>query len=43
MNFKEALGIETGGANLRSGGAYHDVAAVAALPHLDLALFKERK
>lgn len=41
VNFKEALGIETGGANLGGSGAYHDVTAVAALPHLDLTLFED--
>ena len=41
MNLKEALGIRAGGADLRGGGAHHDVAAVAALPDLHLALFKD--
>ena len=38
MNFKIALGMVAGGANLRGLLAYDDVTAVAALPHLDLAL-----
>ena len=40
MNFKIALGMIAGRANLRRGGAHDYVAAVAAFPHLDLALFK---
>ena len=40
VNFKIALGMVAGGANLRGLLAHDDVTAVAALPHLDLALFK---
>ena len=38
VNFKIALGMVAGGANLRGFLAHDDVTAVAALPHLDLAL-----
>ena len=38
VNFKIALGMVAGGADLRGLLAYDDVTAVAALPHLDLAL-----
>ena len=38
VNFKIALGMVAGGANLRGLLAHDDVTAVAALPHLDLAL-----
>ena len=41
VNFKVALGMVTGGADLRGLIPYHDVAAVAALPYLDLALCKD--
>ena len=37
MNFKIALGMVAGGANLRGFLTHDDVTAVAALPHLDLA------
>ena len=40
MNFKIALGMIAGRANLDRGGAHDYVAAVAAFPHLDFALFK---
>ena len=40
VNFEIALGMVTGGADLRGLLPYHDVAAVAALPHLHLALGK---
>ena len=40
VNFKVALGMVAGGANLRGFLTDHNVTAVAALPHLDLALFK---
>ena len=40
MNFKIALGMIAGRANHGRGGAHDYVAAVAAFPHLDLALFK---
>ena len=38
VNFKIALGMVAGGANLRGLLAHDDVTAVAALPHLDLCL-----
>ena len=38
--FKIALGMIAHRANLGSLGADHNMAAVAAFPHLDLALFK---
>ena len=41
VDLKEALGVVAGGADLRGGSAHHDVAAVAALPNLDLALLKD--
>ena len=41
MNFKVALGMIAGRANLRGLLAHDDVTAVAALPHLDLALGKD--
>ena len=41
VNFKEALGVQAGGTHLRGGSAHYNVTAVAALPHLDLALFKD--
>ena len=40
VNFKIALGMVAGGADLRCFLTDHDMPAVAALPHLDLALFK---
>ena len=40
VNLEIALGMVTGGADLRGLLPYHDVAAVAALPHLHLALGK---
>ena len=40
MNFKIAIGMIAGQANHGRGGAHDYVAAVAAFPHLDLALFK---
>ena len=40
MNLKEALAVQAGRADLRRGGAYHNVAAVTALPHFHFALFK---
>ena len=41
VNFKIALGMVTGRANLRGLLADHDMPAVAALPYLDLALGKD--
>ena len=41
VNFKVALGVVAGRANLRRLLADHDMPAVAALPHLDLALGKD--
>ena len=41
VELKEALGVPAGGTHLRGGGAHHDVAAVAALPHLDLTLLED--
>ena len=41
MNFKIALGMVAGGANLRGLLAHDDVTAVAALPYLDLTLGKD--
>ena len=41
VDLKVALGMITGGADLRSLLTHNDVAAVAALPHLDLALGKD--
>ena len=38
--FKVALRMITYGAYIGSLCAYYDMTAVAALPHLDLALFK---
>ena len=41
MDFEVALGVVAGGADVGGLGADDDVAAVAALPDLDLALFKD--
>ena len=41
VNFKVALGMAAGGANLGCLLTHNDVTAVAALPHLDLALGKD--
>lgn len=41
VNFKKAPGVQTGGTHLRGGSPHHDVAAVAAFPHLNFALFKD--
>ena len=40
VDLKVALGMGAGGAQLGSLGADHNVAAVAAFPNLNLALFK---
>ena len=40
-NFEVALGMIADGADFGSLGAHHDVAAVAAFPDLDFALFKD--
>ena len=41
VNFKVALGMVAGGADLRGLLAHDDVTAVAALPYLDLTLGKD--
>ena len=38
VDLEVGLGMGAGGADVGGLGAYHDVAAVAAFPHLDLAL-----
>ena len=40
MNFKVTLGMITGGADFRRLCSHNDMPAVAALPYLYLALFK---
>ena len=41
VNLEEGLRMCTDGAKLRSLGAYNDVSAVAALPHLHFALLED--
>ena len=41
VNLEETLGILAGRADLRRGGAHNNVTAVAALPHLHFAFFKD--
>ena len=41
VDLEVGLGMGAGGAEVGSLGANHDVAAVAALPHLDLTLGKD--
>ena len=41
VDLEEAPGVQAGGADLRSGGAHNDMTAVAALPYLYFALFKD--
>ena len=42
MDLKITLGIQTGGADFRSGSAHDNMTAVAALPHLHFASFRSR-